>query len=69
MATILVTGSFLAGALISLLIPIGLLIAIGLWHTLAIIRVPRDPAHRAAQAAGLQESEGLGVLPQDAPES
>ncbi len=69
MASILVTGSFLAGSIISLLIPVGLLIGIGLWHYRAIIRLPRDPAERAAQAAGVQESEGLGVVPQDTPEA
>jgi hypothetical protein len=61
----LVTGSFLAGSIISLLIPVGLLIGLGLWHTRAIMRVPDDPSRRATQAAGVQESEGLGVLPQD----
>jgi hypothetical protein len=63
----LVTGSFLAGSIISLLIPVGLLIGLGLWHTLAIMRVPHDPSRQASQAAGAQESEGLGVRPQDDP--
>ncbi len=43
MATILVFGSFLAGSLISLLIPVGLLIGIAVWHARAFTHVPYDP--------------------------
>jgi hypothetical protein len=68
MATILVFGSFLAGALISLLIPVGLLIAIAAWHARAFTHVPYDPAQTAPHAAGVAEKEGLGVIPQDPPE-
>ena len=58
MASILVLGSFLAASLLSLLLPIGLLIAVLLWHTRAIIRLPHDPAQAAVHAAGPAEAEG-----------
>jgi hypothetical protein len=58
MASILVLGSFLAASLLTLLIPIGLLIALLLWHTRAIIRLPDDPAKAAVHAAGAAEREG-----------
>jgi hypothetical protein len=58
MASILILGSFLAGSLLSLLIPIGLLIALVVWHTRAIIRVPGDPSETAPHAAGAAEAEG-----------
>lgn len=58
MATILFYGSFLAGSLLTILIPIGLLIAIAIWHTNAIRHVPGDPAETAPHAAGAAEAEG-----------
>jgi hypothetical protein len=58
MASILVLGSFLAGSLLTLLIPIGLLIALLLWHARAIIRLPDDPSKAAVHAAGTAEREG-----------
>ena len=58
MASTLVLGSFLAASLLSLLLPIGLLIALLLWHTRAIIRVPDDPSKAAVHAAGVTEREG-----------
>ena len=58
MASILVLGSFLAASLLSLLLPIGLLIAILLWHTRAVIRLPHDPSQAAVHAAGPAEIEG-----------
>ncbi len=36
-------ASFLAGSLISLLLPVGLLIAIVVWHMRAIRSVPESP--------------------------
>jgi hypothetical protein len=60
----MVYGSFLAGALISLLIPVGLLIAIAIWHARAFMRVPADPGQSAPHAAGVAEKEGLGAIPQ-----
>lgn len=58
MASTLVLGSFLAASLLTLLLPIGLLIALLLWHTRAIIRVPDDPSKAAVHAAGGAEREG-----------
>ena len=52
MASILIPGSFLAGSLISLLIPISLLIALVVWQTRAILRVPSNPGESAAHGAG-----------------
>lgn len=58
MASILVLGSFLAASLLSLLLPVGLLIAVVLWHTRAIVRLPHDPAQAAVHAATPAEVEG-----------
>ena len=58
MASILVLGSFLAASLLSLLLPIGLLIAVLLWHTRAVIRLPDDPSQAAVHAAVPADIEG-----------
>jgi hypothetical protein len=63
-----VFGSFLAGALITLLIPIALLIGIAAWHARAFTHIPYDPGRTAPHAAGVAEKEGLGLIPQDPPE-
>jgi hypothetical protein len=61
MASILFLGSFLAGSLLTILLPIGLLIAIAVWHTRAIMHVPNDPAQTAAvHAAAPAELEPPG---------
>ncbi|MGI8715729.1 MAG: hypothetical protein ACR2NR_21620 [Solirubrobacteraceae bacterium] len=52
--------SFLAGSLLSILLPIGLLIAIAVWYVLAVKRVPQDtptssvslPSREMVEAAG-----------------
>ena len=67
MASIVFFGSFLAGSLLSILLPIGLLIAIAVWHTRAIMRVPRDPVDTAPHAAGAAEAEGRQDGPDAAP--
>ncbi|HEY4830015.1 MAG TPA: hypothetical protein VIH85_24845 [Solirubrobacteraceae bacterium] len=69
MASILFVGSFLAGSLLSLLIPISLLIALVVWQTRAIMRVPRNPAETAAQGAGAAEVEGRTDAGDGAPQS
>jgi hypothetical protein len=69
MASILFVGSFLAGSLLSLLIPVGLLIALTIWYVRSIVRVPREPDQTAAHAAGVVEREGLGVIPDRGPTS
>jgi hypothetical protein len=58
MASILVLGSFLAASLLSILLPLGLLIALLLWHVRAIFRLPEDPSQAAVHAAGAAEREG-----------
>lgn len=58
MASILVLGSFLAASLLSLLLPIALLIAVLIWHTRAIARLPQDPSQAAVHAAVPAEIEG-----------
>jgi hypothetical protein len=58
MASILVLGSFLAASLLTILLPIALLIAILVWHTRAIVRMPHDPSQAAVHAAGAAEAEG-----------
>jgi hypothetical protein len=39
--------NFLAGSLLSLLLPIGLLIAIAIWFTRTVMRLPGDPGTTA----------------------
>ncbi len=67
MASILLTGSFLAGSLLTILLPIGLLIALLVWHTRAIIRLPSDPAQAAVHAATPAELEGSAEAGEDPP--
>jgi hypothetical protein len=40
--------NFLAGSLLSLLLPVGLLIAIAIWFIRTIVRLPGDPGTTAA---------------------
>jgi hypothetical protein len=42
--------NFLAGSLISLLMPVGLLIALVVWYTRSVKRVPGSEAERPAAA-------------------
>ena len=58
MASIVFVGSFLAGSLLTILIPIGLLIALAIWQTRSIMRVPADPSEAVPHAAGVAEAEG-----------
>ncbi|HET6864748.1 MAG TPA: hypothetical protein VFH80_02455 [Solirubrobacteraceae bacterium] len=58
MASILVLGSFLAGSLLTILLPIALLIAVLVWHTRAIAHMPDDPSQAAVHAASPAEVEG-----------
>ncbi|MBV9605671.1 MAG: hypothetical protein JO027_11205 [Solirubrobacterales bacterium] len=67
MASTLVLGSFLAASLLTLLLPVGLLIALVLYHTRSIIRMPRDPAQAAVHAAGAAEVEGRPDAGETAP--
>jgi hypothetical protein len=65
MASILFLGGFLAASLLTILLPLGVLIALLLWHTRAIIRLPGDPTEAAVHAASPAELE----VPADAGES
>jgi hypothetical protein len=58
MASILFVGSFLAGSLLTLLIPLALLITLVVLLTKAIASVPQDPSEGAMHAAGAAEVEG-----------
>jgi hypothetical protein len=58
MASILFFGDFLAGSLLTILLPIGLLIALTIWGVRAIRRVPDDPAEAVPPAAGQAEAPG-----------
>ncbi len=53
-------ASFLAGSLITLLIPVGLLIGLAVWYSIAVKRIPHDPSHHAPHASPpeAQGSEG-----------
>ncbi len=42
MSPVLFADNFLAGSLLSLLLPAGLLIAIAIWYLVAVRRVPED---------------------------
>jgi hypothetical protein len=60
MSPLLFADSFLAGSLLTILLPLGLLIAIAIWYVLAIKRVPKDtpasspslPPDEVVEAAG-----------------
>jgi hypothetical protein len=69
MASILVLGSFLAASLLSLLLPIGLLIAVLVWHARSIVRLPHDPSQAAVHAAGAAEAEGRADAGETGPPS
>jgi hypothetical protein len=47
----LIANNFLAGSLISLLMPTGLLIAITLWYVLVVRRFPGGRADRSSREA------------------
>jgi hypothetical protein len=44
-------ASFLAGSLLTLLVPVGLLIGLVTWYVIAVRRVPDDPAEEMPHAA------------------
>lgn len=46
----IVFGSFLAGAIISLLIPVGVFLAVLVWHVLSLGRVPAPESMRESPA-------------------
>lgn len=60
MAAVPLASSFLAGSLLTILIPLCLLIGIAIWQVRAIMHVPGSPSETAAHAAGPAELEGRG---------
>jgi hypothetical protein len=62
--------NFLAGSLLSLLLPTGLLIAIAIWYVVAVKRVPRDTPRSSAAlpssdvlAAADPEAQDIKAVP------
>lgn len=56
--------NFLAGSLLSILLPLGLLIALAIWYVLAVRRVPDGKPRRSANAAPATEPPtGAGASP------
>jgi hypothetical protein len=49
--------NFLAGSLLSLLLPIGLLIAIAIWFGRTVMRLPDDPGTTAAPQPGASAAQ------------
>lgn len=70
---LLPVAAFLAGALLSLLVPVGLLIALSLWYMLFVRRVPEtteadmhglpDPAALAGDAPSAEPGSKPGSRP------
>lgn len=48
--------NFLAGSLLSLLLPVGLLIALAVWFVRTIVRLPDDPGTTAAPPPSVSEA-------------
>jgi hypothetical protein len=56
-------ASFLAGSLLSLLIPIFVLIALVVWYMTSVLRVPEDTASHAPHAGPGGETEPSVTAP------
>jgi hypothetical protein len=73
MSPFLFADNFLAGSLLSLLLPIGLLIAIAVWYVHTIKRVPEDtptasaalPSPDVLAAADPEAQDVLDIPPAD----
>jgi hypothetical protein len=65
--------SFLAGSLLTILLPLGLLIAIAIWYVIAIKRVPKDTPASSPSLPGPEVVEAAGpaavadITPADPP--
>jgi hypothetical protein len=57
-------ASFLAGSLLTLLIPIGIVIAMISWYMLSVLRVPEDTSEHAPHAGPGGESEASVTGPE-----
>jgi hypothetical protein len=67
MASVLFASSFLAGSLLTILVPICLLIALAIWYTRTIRNVPDNPIETAPHAAGAGDIDGRADAPEPAP--
>jgi hypothetical protein len=56
MSTIPFADNFLAGSILTLLLPVGLLIVIAIWYTLAVLRLPGAEPSQAAPPPPAAES-------------
>jgi hypothetical protein len=65
--------SFLAGSLLTILVPLGLLIAIAIWYVIAIKRVSKDTPESSPSLPGAEVVEAAGpaavaeITPADPP--
>ncbi len=59
------TATFLAGALLSLLLPVGLLIALATWYVMFIRRVPETP--EGQKTAPAEAAPGVSPNPGEEP--
>jgi hypothetical protein len=65
--------SFLAGSLLTILLPLGLLIAVAIWYMIAVRRVPEDTPASSPSLPGPEVVEAAGpevvadVTPADPP--
>jgi hypothetical protein len=73
MPPLLLADSFLAGSLLTILLPLGVLIAIAIWYVLAVKRVPKDTPESSPALPGPEVVEAAGpaavaeVTPADPP--
>ena len=68
MESIPLATNFLAGSLITLLMPVGLLIALVVWYSIAVKRVPDDPSKASPHAAGVADTPvGPAAPPAESP--
>jgi hypothetical protein len=63
LSPLLFADNFLAGSLLTLLLPTGLLIAIAIWYVVAVKRVPQDTPR---SSAGLPTSDVLAAADPEA---
>jgi hypothetical protein len=56
-------SSFLAGSLLSIILPIGLLVALGIWYHAAVKRVPTGRLERERPAAERDAPDAGGSPP------
>jgi hypothetical protein len=72
MPPLLFADNFLAGSILSLLLPVGLLIAIAIWYTLSVKRVPKDTptsstAFPAPEVGAAPRPSETGITPAEPP--